>query len=352
MEIQKRYFESLTGLRYVAAFFVFLHHFTPKSLPLPLYNFFQEFHIGVTIFFVLSGFLICYRYQNNIELKPAWIKNYFLNRVARIYPMYFLITLLPILIYHEGFTVFILNITFLRGFFKDFIFTGVWQGWSLTVEECFYTIAPFIFLVSRKINMWFSCSAIIFIGFALTAFFNDINWHGFMGDYKFFLSFTFFGRCFEFFAGMQLAIWLQKNKLETRGKWLAYVGFAGVLFIAFCISLFKGIHRWGIVSYEGIFLNNFVLPVFVCLLIAGLVQENNLISKILSLPSMQLLGKASYCFYLIHLGVLHKLINTYISGNFFIELFLTTSLSVLLFKLIEEPLNNLIRKNKLFGILK
>jgi peptidoglycan/LPS O-acetylase OafA/YrhL len=31
-----------------------------------------------------------------------------------------------------------LNITFLRGFFDDFLFTGVSQGWSLSVEKSFY----------------------------------------------------------------------------------------------------------------------------------------------------------------------------------------------------------------------
>lgn len=349
---QKNYFKSLTGLRFIAALFVFIHHFTPKWLPISLYDFFQEFHIGVTIFFVLSGFLICYRYSDSASIKKGWLKNYFVNRIARIYPMYFLISIIPIIIYKEGFTIFLLNVTFIRGFFQDFIFTGVWQGWSLTVEECFYFLAPFIFLFRKNFNIWLMCAGLISLGVALTAFFNDINWHGFLGEYKFFWSFTFFGRCTEFFAGVQLALWLKRKSIPQKKTHYTFTGFAGVFMMAYLISLFKGIHRWGIESYEGIILNNFILPVFICMIIYGLICERNILNKFLALPFLEVLGKSSYCFYLIHLGVLHKFLNTHVSENFFIELIITTSLSIILFRYLEEPLNNLLRKNKVFGLLK
>jgi peptidoglycan/LPS O-acetylase OafA/YrhL len=350
---QKIYFEALTGLRYIAAVFVFIHHFTPKWLPVRLYNFFGEFHIGVSIFFVLSGFLICYRYDDGAELNKSWFKNYFLNRVARIYPMYFLITLLPVIIYHEGFKIFLLNISFLRGFFKDFIFTGVWQGWSLTVEECFYLLAPIVFLLRKRIWLWLMCVVIILSGLAITAFFKDNNWHGFMGDYKFMWSFTFFGRCVEFFAGVQLALLVKSPSFKASNKIsFTYAGITGILLTAFLISLFKENFRWGIESYGGIFLNNFILPVFICSLLYGLLKEESQVKNFLSLPALQLLGKASYCFYLVHLGVLHKFIYTTITDNFFAELLLTSLISVLLFKLIEDPLNKILRANKLWGLLK
>lgn len=349
---KKDYFKSLTGLRFIAALFVFIHHFTPKWLPIQLYNFFQEFHVGVTIFFVLSGFLISHRYSSSASLKKDWLKNYYVNRIARIYPMYLLISIIPIIIYKEGFTILILNLTFLRGFFQDFIFTGVWQGWSLTVEECFYFLAPLIFLFKKKINIWLMCAGIILIGAALTAFFNDLNWYGFMGEYKFFWSFTFFGRCAEFFAGVQLALLLKKKSITQNETYYTYIGLAGILLVPFIISLFKGIHRWGIESYEGIFLNNFILPVFICMLIYGLICEKNIVSKFFSVPFLELLGKSSYCFYLIHLGILHKLINTHLSDNFLIELTITTCISIILFKYFEEPLNMYLRKNKVLGLLK
>src|SRR5690606_34174966 len=84
----EKYFKPLTGVRAIAAFMVYLHHFNPitqnNNFKYP-YLFINEFHVGVTLFFVLSGFLIAYRYS---EMNNFSFKNYFVNRFARIYPMY------------------------------------------------------------------------------------------------------------------------------------------------------------------------------------------------------------------------------------------------------------------------
>ena len=66
-------FDSLTSIRAVAAFMVYLHHFNPFIGIKTLYigDFISEFHIGVTIFFVLSGFLISYNYLGKkINIRP------------------------------------------------------------------------------------------------------------------------------------------------------------------------------------------------------------------------------------------------------------------------------------------
>ena len=155
------FFNELTGIRAIAAFMVFMHHYNYFTEPMVgsfMHNFINEFHIGVPIFFVLSGFLICYRYYDNIKLHDnRWTVQYIQNRVARIYPMYFLVTtgtfLLIILKFQQwphSTMIYLANITFVKGFCDSLKFTGVGQGWTLTVEECFYFTAPVIFLLSRK----------------------------------------------------------------------------------------------------------------------------------------------------------------------------------------------------------
>lgn len=47
---------------------------------------------------------------------------------------------------------YILNIAFLRGLSELLRFSLVGQGWTLTVEECFYISAPFIILGLVKLN--------------------------------------------------------------------------------------------------------------------------------------------------------------------------------------------------------
>src|ERR1700722_6807604 len=80
----------------MAAYLVFISHFCDVfdgTFPHILQRFFGEFHIGVSIFFVLSGFLITFRYYHNFQLTKDWFMQYLKNRVARIYPMYFLLTI-------------------------------------------------------------------------------------------------------------------------------------------------------------------------------------------------------------------------------------------------------------------
>ena len=140
------YFNALTGLRAIAAYMVYAHHFNPIPKNYVLWNIVNEMHIGVTIFFVLSGFLIAYRYFDSSNFN---FRNYIINRFARIYPMYFILTTLTFLplLYHDinNLHIYIYNISMLRGFFENFLFSGVAQGWSLTVELTFYLLAPIFY---------------------------------------------------------------------------------------------------------------------------------------------------------------------------------------------------------------
>ena len=62
------YIPALTGIRAVAAYVVFLHHLSFFNNGTLLWQFTNEGHIGVTIFFVLSGFLITLRYKGKVEM--------------------------------------------------------------------------------------------------------------------------------------------------------------------------------------------------------------------------------------------------------------------------------------------
>lgn len=88
---QPRNFPALTGIRAVAALLVFLHHYGPgvPALQHPLLlAVFGQCHVGVTLFFVLSGFLIANRYWSvGLGDLPAFL----LRRAGRIVPLYLLI---------------------------------------------------------------------------------------------------------------------------------------------------------------------------------------------------------------------------------------------------------------------
>ena len=84
----------LTGLRFVAAFFVFLFHIHHKW-PLAtgwLGNALNNGAAGMSLFFVLSGYVLSYQYSK----RKTSFKDYCTHRAARIYPIYLLAALLTL----------------------------------------------------------------------------------------------------------------------------------------------------------------------------------------------------------------------------------------------------------------
>jgi len=125
------------------------------------------------LFFVLSGFLITYRYYEQEKIN---FKQYFINRFARIYPVYFILTTIVMAMYTiqchcqtiKTFAIeYFMNISFLRGFFNDYIFTGIMQGWSLTIEEMFYVSTPIIFFLVKKKQEVFALTSNRFFGYRI-----------------------------------------------------------------------------------------------------------------------------------------------------------------------------------------
>ena len=346
--VEKQHFKSLTGIRAIAAFMVFFHHYNPStkdsSIGKIMYNFFNEFHIGVTIFFVLSGFLITYRYYEEENLN---LKRYFINRFSRIYPIYFILTTLTFLFFYltnNVFSVkeFLYNITFIRGFFDDLKFTGIAQGWSLTVEETFYLLAPILFLLVKKNKFFIIILPVLFISFGLLLVsFSETNFpDGFMKTNYFLFTYTFFGRCIEFFAGMILALYLIKGKPKPNLKITNF----GIFFIFFMLVVLSVINKEQHEVYSSILINNVLLPIVgIAPLFYGLISEKSYFKTVLEANFFQILGKSSYVFYLIHMGFMINVLNK-ISTNTLFHFISLVLISIVLYLFIEHPLNKYLRK--------
>ncbi len=376
-------------MRALAAYLVFISHYNyvfEADFPAWLNHLFHEFHIGVTVFFVLSGFLITYRYYDNFNLTGNWFRQYLKNRVARIYPMYFLLTTGAFVYYYftkdQGITknfpspllLYGMNVLFIRGFFYQLWDTGIGQGWSLTVEECFYLSAPFIFYIAAKYKRFYVQPLVVTgLGFVLVLTFRNMDWYGFFGNFTFMMLYTFLGRCFEFFAGMQLAlIMLNKGFARTNKIRYTYIGFLLMFVFVGIMSTLPIPQNWvaGLQNPLGIVLNNYFIAAAIALFFYGLLTEDTVMKKALSTPFVELLGKASYIFYLIHLGYVYGYLHQafdwlneavfnlydkwglewhspfqYNQLNLLYAFICLNAISVLLFKLIEEPLNLYIRKS-------
>ena len=240
-----------------------------------------------------------------------------------------------------------MNITFLKGFFDDLKFTLISQGWSLTVEECFYISAPLLFIGVRKSKsiLLFFIATCIATGCLLVNLFSDANFYGFFKSFNFLFTYTFPGRCAEFLigAGMVILFRPQLLKSEKKNSKLTLIGILLIIAVVITMTLIDIHDKASLYNIEKIALNNFILPSAIALFIYGLITEASVPKKILAYTPIVLLGKASYTFYLIHVGVIYSFLNNHLSGNFLITFMLVNLISLVLWATLEEPLNRLIR---------
>ena len=271
----------------------------------------NEFHIGVSIFFVLSGFLIAYTYRDKpLDSNKEYLK-YILVRMVRIFPVYLVLLTLK---YASGARPsgeeMLLNYTLFKGFSDSYILTGIPQSWSLTVEMTFYCLAPFLYMAGKE-KKWkpLLYLLLLFVAVSLAGFVAHKTGHNkasFLYDYFFVLDSTFFGRFFEFYAGMFLAWRLEKRQQEinpVRGIKATLSGIASIVLCIFLIGCFaEKSYIPGVRSMAGLQIRNLLLPVSTAVLLYGLITETNLFQRVLSSRVFVLLGNASYIFYLMHIN--------------------------------------------------
>lgn len=360
----KTYYRPLTGLRALAALLVFLTHSSPLRLltnsPILLA---LDFSIGVNIFFVLSGFLIALRYAEQASTKLVFWQKYLINRLARIYPIWFLLSTIALIwrINHLGgsnlvteLLHYLANLTFLKGFSNTLQFTLIQQGWTLTVEESFYLLAPMLLICWRRgAPAWVvfggAATALLAAGAMLVELLHG-RIEGFFSDYYLLLGWTLAGRCGEFFAGAALALWLvRRGKIPTCATgWFSWMGLAGTLAVLLVVALAHIHHLNEILIQVGLVQLLLTLPLVA--LLYGLLTEVTWISRVLGSRTAVVLGKSSYIFYLIHMGPVHDAIHggrpVWLSlPAILADLVLLSALSIVGYYTLEAPLNGFIRRH-------
>lgn len=160
----KKHLPGLDGIRALAAIIVLIGHVDQniKLFGSNLNSFIRHYEIqglAVTIFFVLSGFLITFLLLNEKEKnKKINFGNFYMRRILKIWPLYFLIILVTFLFScwkpnifwkpnmnsYWYYLFFIGNIAYVTG--KSI--TPIVTFWSISVEEQFYLFWPL--LIKRK----------------------------------------------------------------------------------------------------------------------------------------------------------------------------------------------------------
>lgn len=143
--------KALTGLRFVAAAVVLLHHL-PLALPglLGIVYVAQAGYVGVTFFFVLSGFVLAYGWTSTSR-----ISEFYGRRAARIYPLHALTALAMLLMLLRSgldWSALPFNLALVQAWSPDAAvhLSFVGASWSLSCEVFFYACFPLLFAVLQR----------------------------------------------------------------------------------------------------------------------------------------------------------------------------------------------------------
>jgi peptidoglycan/LPS O-acetylase OafA/YrhL len=347
-------FNALTGFRWLAATMVFIYHnrkYWRELLPVEVIRLFNEFHTGVALFFVLSGFLIAYTYADAPMRSGKAYSRYILLRMARIMPLYWLILTVYYLdaSYGKGHITW-LTYSLAHGFSNTDNLDGIAQAWSLNVEMTFYLLAPMLCLLQRK-HLLYLVAALLLL-FIISWEAGEIwrqanaNPKSFFYPISFITTSIFAGRSTEFLAGMLLAAalrkgqagWLQKLPHKT------LYGFIGIFLTTYISGLFQlTIYEHGSDYTGGMLLQKIILPFFTVVALAGLMYERTWLQRFFASRLLVLLGNASFAFYLVHFSYVNIKLKDYflLPDRNFTILWL---IAIVLYLCFEKPVYNFCRK--------
>lgn len=330
---KKIFFNGLNELRAFAALAVIFHHielFKSRDHISSLFEFsFFSYFIGtvgkngVHLFFVLSGFLITYLLLKEKEkYKTILFKKFFLRRIFRIWPLYYLIVfigfiLIPFLAHNfeifekvpyyydlisnpknYSFNAVLLYILILPNIALsyDFLIAGCSQAWSIGVEEQFYILWPLlVFVFSRRIIVWVFTILLLFFIFSY-AFIQPDSFHLLSKDatfaemllpriYALIKIFPFEFMTIGAIGGYLYAYYKEKIEEFSKSKFLYLIVLGFVFFFLFFLLDF--------VYFQGLTLGF----LFLFLILITISEENSIVFR--NKP-LSYLGKISYGIYMYH----------------------------------------------------
>lgn len=375
--MNKQYFKQLDSLRIICAIFVVLHHTLYRFAPdCWLQKNISLGNSSVSLFFVLSGFVLFYNYCQNFNLQK-----YLIASMIRIYPLYWISILVFFIAVGTSYfwmgrptvSETISVILGIQAFFPypHFYFGITPIGWFVSAEIFLRIIFPYLLNMCNEqkengsviLVLLSIISYIILVLISLLILnLNDSNANTYLSQNEIttsaFLWFNPMAHIFQFSIGMLLGKYvikyqqnwddLRKNKLFRFNSVTLLLS----LFLLFCTQLpFRNINTQysvlnDIYHYTYLHILTAIASVFVIL---SLLINRGYICEIFHLTLLTDLGKLSFCIFLFH-PIISSVLFTNVSYNsltnemqiliYWICLFIV-SLAMYIF--IEKRLKDLVR---------
>lgn len=353
---KRRYITGLDGIRAIAVIMVLAYH-----LKLAL---FKSGFLGVTVFFVLSGYLITGILISEVEEEGTIdLKNFWLRRIRRLVPAVMSMAVVIIFV-----SAVVNRIIFTKGC-KDFLasvlgFNNWWQifnkvsyfeaagvpspfthCWSLAIETQFYLIYPLILLGIYKLakirGEGRAKRGLLFAGVTLLLALISVILMIVLFDPQQDASRVYYGtdtRAFSLLFGALLAILWDYRMVPRRlsasvNMVLGSVSFAVLLVMTIAIN--GSSNFW----YRG---GQFVGTILTVLVIYTVLGRKTWLSRFLSNPVLKWIGDRSYSIYLWHYPII-LLISKGIKASWWItliEIVLSVVLAELSYRFIETPIRH------------
>ncbi len=311
------YFKGLNALRFFAALLVVIHHGEAIRKKNGLYNlewlgFFRNGGNAVTFFFVLSGFLITYLLlKENHNTEQISVRNFYWKRVLRIWPLYFLLVVIGVIVLPFVFDVLEVDyqmpyslgqswyyfIFFLPGLVTFYFGHHFLEPlWSIGVEEVFYLIwAPLVKFFKR--NMFFLLIGVIIVKMILWYLSNYVF------DNELFTYLVGIHKFESMAVGGLGAYWVFNNELKKIPKWLLSKVFQCLVLVLLIVYLVfnSNIHHpvWKFFFSNGYFTYWIITLMFLFLILMVSVLPNSLIN--IETKTLKFLGEISYGIYMYHM---------------------------------------------------
>ena len=353
---KRRYITGLDGIRAIAVIMVLSYH-----LKLSL---FKSGFLGVTVFFVLSGYLITGILISEVEEEGTIdLKNFWLRRIRRLVPAVMSMAVVIIFV-----SAVVNRVIFTKGC-KDFLasvlgFNNWWQifnkvsyfeaagvpspfthCWSLAIETQFYLIYPLILLgiykLAKSRGEGRAKRGLLFAGVTLLLALISVILMIVLFDPQKDASRVYYGtdtRAFSLLFGALLAILWEYRMVPRRlsasvNMVLGSVSFAALLVMTIAIN--GSSNFW----YRG---GQFVGTILTVLMVYAVSGRKTWLSRFLSNPVLKWIGDRSYSIYLWHYPII-LLISKGIKASWWItliEIVLSVVLAELSYRFIETPIRH------------
>lgn len=353
---KRRYITGLDGIRAIAVIMVLAYH-----LKLAL---FKSGFLGVTVFFVLSGYLITGILISEVEEEGTIdLKNFWLRRIRRLVPavmsmavvIIFVSTVVNRVIFTKGCKDFLASVLEFNNWWQIFNKVSYFEAagvpspfthcWSLAIETQFYLIYPLILLGIYKLvksrGEGRAKRGLLFAGVTLLLALISVILMIVLFDPQQDASRVYYGtdtRAFSLLFGALLAILLEYRMVPRRisasvNMVLGSVSFAVLLVMTIAIN--GSSNFW----YRG---GQFVGTILTVLVIYTVLGRKTWLSRFLSNPVLKWIGDRSYSIYLWHYPII-LLISKGIKASWWItliEIVLSVVLAELSYRFIETPIRH------------